>query len=71
MRMTARQIGRTLAARRAFLGLEQEEVARRARTTRGYLSRLERGEAQPSPEMLSRLLTALKVDRPSSGEGSR
>lgn len=54
-----RTFGERLRARRLRLGLTMDEVASRARTTRGTLYRIERGLQRPSPELRSRFRDAL------------
>lgn len=46
---------------REGLGLTQEEVAHLAEVDVSYLSRLERGKANPSIELLDKLARALKT----------
>jgi transcriptional regulator with XRE-family HTH domain len=54
-------IGQTVRRRREERGLSQEELALAARVSSGYLSKLERGLAQPSAAVLQRLAGALAV----------
>lgn len=55
-------IGRLLAAARTIRGFSQREVARRAGTSAVYLSRVERGRRNPSPEMVRRLVIAIDTN---------
>ena len=48
--------------RRVEQGLSQRALARRAGTSSGFLSQLEAGDRNPSPEMAKRLATALGAD---------
>lgn len=71
-------LGRRLTERRRALGLEREEVARRAGMDPGYLEHVEeRASARPSPAACARLAAALEttvawlrgggIDRPPGG----
>ena len=57
-------IGQVICALRIERGLTQEEVALEAGTNAGYLSRIERGERDPSLKMLQSLAAALGTDAP-------
>lgn len=54
-------IGQMVRRQREEQGLSQEELALAARISSGYLSKLERGLAQPSAAVLQRLAGALAV----------
>jgi transcriptional regulator with XRE-family HTH domain len=54
-------IGQTVRQLREKHGLSQEDLALAARVSSGYLSKLERGLAQPSAAVLQRLAGALAV----------
>ncbi|WP_374999560.1 helix-turn-helix domain-containing protein [Aeromicrobium sp. CTD01-1L150] len=59
---TMRQlIGEILRARRLAQGLTLRDVSARARVSLGYISEVERGQKEPSSELLSALATALDV----------
>ncbi|HEY2948641.1 MAG TPA: helix-turn-helix domain-containing protein [Micromonosporaceae bacterium] len=58
-RRLARDAGRLFAATRARAGLSQERAAERAGTTQQWLSRLERGRANPRLDQLARLFGAV------------
>lgn len=60
----AAQLGRQIRLARLAGGLTQADVMGRTGST-AYLSRIERGERRPSPEMLERIATALGTDVPS------
>lgn len=51
-----------IKARRASLGISQEELAHRAGVHRSFVARLEVAETQPSTAVLFRLSEALEVD---------
>jgi len=53
-------LGRRLTVLRAAHGLEQQELAQRARIDSSSLSRIEQGKRTPEPETRSRLLEALR-----------
>jgi transcriptional regulator with XRE-family HTH domain len=53
---------RTLRAVRIARGMSLRETARRARIDPAHLSRVERGERQPSIDALARLAEALGLD---------
>ena len=44
------------------LDLSQNELARRCGVSRGYMSRLMRGEASPSPRLRRRMQEVLDID---------
>ena len=54
-------IGNRLALLRKRRGLSQEELAERARLDRSYVSRIERGLANPSMGVLERICVALDI----------
>ncbi len=54
------QIGENVLQRRSALGLSQRELAAKAGTTAAAVSHIERGQRQPSGDMLSRLASALE-----------
>jgi transcriptional regulator with XRE-family HTH domain len=54
-------IGATMRRLREERGLSQEELALRAHMSSGYLSKLERGLAQPSAAVLQKLAGCLQV----------
>ncbi len=54
-------IGQLVRRQREERGLSQEELALTAQVSSGYLSKLERGLAQPSAAVLQRLAGALAV----------
>ena len=56
VRMTSSEL--LLSARRRH-GISQRSLARRAGTTQAYVSAIERGRAQPTVEMLRRLLLVM------------
>ena len=59
---TMRQlVGETLRARRAERGLTLREVSGKARVSLGYISEIERGQKEPSSELLAALAEALDV----------
>lgn len=60
------ELSRLLRAHRALQGFTQAEVARRAGTTAGYLSHIERGRRRPSSQLLLRLLKSLGIGQPRS-----
>lgn len=51
--------GALLRETRRERGLDQAELARRAGTTQGYISRIERGSVSPTLRTLERLLHAM------------
>lgn len=52
----------TLSALRLAAGLSQAQLAERVGTYQPYIVRLERGQADPSTDMIARLARALGVD---------
>jgi transcriptional regulator with XRE-family HTH domain len=59
---TMRQlVGEVLRARRAEQGLTLREVSGKARVSLGYISEIERGQKEPSSELLAALAEALDV----------
>ena len=54
-------IGNRLALLRKRRGLSQEELAERAHLDRSYVSRIERGLANPSMSVLERICVALDI----------
>ena len=52
----------TLSALRLAAGLSQAQLAERADTHQPYIARLERGQADPSTDMIARLAHALGVN---------
>ena len=59
---TMRQfLGEVLRARRLAAGLTLRDVSARARVSLGYISEIERGQKEPSSELLSALTSALDV----------
>ncbi|MGJ9414092.1 helix-turn-helix domain-containing protein [Aeromicrobium sp. CF4.19] len=59
---TMRQlVGEVLRARRLAQGLTLRDVSGRARVSLGYISEVERGQKEPSSELLAALTTALEV----------
>ena len=59
---TMRQlVGEVLRARRLSQGLTLRDVSARARVSLGYISEVERGQKEPSSELLSALAAALEV----------
>lgn len=60
---TLRQsLGTTVAKRRKASGYSQEEFAYRAKIHRTYMTGIERGQSNPSLEVLERIAAALKLD---------
>lgn len=59
--MRMRSIGERIKLHRIELGIEQKELASRLGITSGYLSKLERGLCQPSPEILEKLENVLNI----------
>jgi transcriptional regulator with XRE-family HTH domain len=57
-----KSFGLRLKAKRAVLGVSQEELADRCGLHRTYVSQLERGLKSPSLNTLYALASALKVD---------
>lgn len=59
---TMRQfVGEVLRARRLAAGLTLRDVSARARVSLGYISEVERGQKEPSSELLAALAGALDV----------
>ena len=54
-------IGEVLRARRIAQGLTLRDVSARARVSLGYISEVERGQKEPSSELLAALAGALDV----------
>lgn len=52
----------TLSALRLTSGLSQAQLATRAGTTQPYIARIERGQADPSTDMIARIAQALKIN---------
>ena len=53
-------IGEAVKRRRDALGLSQRDLAAKAKTTAAAVSHIERGQRQPSADLLSRLAAALE-----------
>jgi transcriptional regulator with XRE-family HTH domain len=59
---TMRQfVGEVLRARRMAAGLTLRAVSAKARVSPGYISEIERGQKEPSSELLAALTAALDV----------
>lgn len=59
---TMRQLlGEVLRARRLAQGLTLRDVSAKARVSLGYISEVERGQKEPSSELLAALAAALDV----------
>ncbi|WP_293787189.1 helix-turn-helix domain-containing protein [uncultured Aeromicrobium sp.] len=59
---TMRQfVGEVLRARRLAKGLTLRDVSAKARVSLGYISEVERGQKEPSSELLAALAAALDV----------
>jgi len=59
---TMRQfVGEVLRARRLAAGLTLRDVSAKARVSLGYISEIERGQKEPSSELLAALTGALDV----------
>lgn len=56
-----RQVGKNLKKAREKAGLTQVELAEKADIHPNYYARIERGETNPSQEILYKLTRALKV----------
>jgi ribosome-binding protein aMBF1 (putative translation factor) len=56
------QLARIVVGRRAELGLTQQELANRVRTSHAAISRIERGRHGTSARMQRRLAAALEID---------
>ncbi len=54
-------VGEVLRARRIAQGLTLRDVSARARVSLGYISEVERGQKEPSSELLAALAGALEV----------
>jgi transcriptional regulator with XRE-family HTH domain len=54
-------VGEVLRARRIAQGLTLRDVSGRARVSLGYISEVERGQKEPSSELLAALAGALDV----------
>jgi transcriptional regulator with XRE-family HTH domain len=54
-------VGEVLRARRIAQGLTLRDVSARARVSLGYISEVERGQKEPSSELLAALAAALDV----------
>jgi transcriptional regulator with XRE-family HTH domain len=62
MRVTLRKkFGQRVAALRRATGLSQEDFAERCGFARSYMSRIERGKANPSLDAIETLAGGLKV----------
>lgn len=59
--MMRQLVGEVLRARRLALGLTLRDVSARARVSLGYISEVERGQKEPSSELLAALAAALEV----------
>jgi putative transcriptional regulator len=56
-----KKFGKRFAALRRATGLSQEDFADRCGYARSYMSRIERGKANPSLDAIETLASALKV----------
>ncbi len=54
-------VGEVLRARRAAQGLTLRDVSAKARVSLGYISEIERGQKEPSSELLAAVAAALEV----------
>lgn len=54
-------VGEVLRARRLAQGLTLRDVSERARVSLGYISEIERGQKEPSSELLAAVAGALDV----------
>ncbi|WP_262848801.1 helix-turn-helix domain-containing protein [Mumia quercus] len=61
MTVLRRLIGEVLRARRMAKGLTLRDVSAAARVSLGYISEVERGQKEPSSELLAALCDALEV----------
>lgn len=61
MTTTRKQLGRRLKKLRTARGISQETLAKKARITREYVSKLEAGLYDPTIGVVQRLAKALKV----------
>ena len=59
---TAQELGTLLRSERESRGWTLEQLARRLRVTKGYLSRLEGGKARPAVGMIERLAKTWQID---------
>jgi transcriptional regulator with XRE-family HTH domain len=57
-----RTLGQVLRRRRRQLGLTQEEVAKRTKTSTPYIGHLESGKRHPSDRMIASLAAVLGLD---------
>jgi len=57
-----RTLGQVLRRRRRQLGLTQEEVAKRTKTSTPYIGHLESGKRHPSDKMIASLAAVLGLD---------
>lgn len=57
-----RTLGHVLRERRRRLGLTQDQVARRTKTSTPYIGHLESGRRHPSDKILARLAAVLGLD---------
>jgi len=55
------QLGKNIKKARQKAGLTQADVAKKAGTHVNYFARIERGEVNPSVEILENIVRALKV----------
>jgi transcriptional regulator with XRE-family HTH domain len=55
-------LGRRVRTLRKLRGLTQEELGERAQLTGKFLGQIERGDANPSLELLARLARALQIE---------
>ena len=58
-----RNFGQVIHTRRRRLGITQQEVARRIKTSVPYVGHLESGKRIPSDKVLRRLAQVLELDR--------
>jgi len=59
--VSSQKIGKNLKKARLKLNLKQIDVAKRAKISANYYSRIERDEENPTIETLERILKVLKV----------
>jgi transcriptional regulator with XRE-family HTH domain len=57
-----RTFGQTIRERRYYLGLTQQEIGRRIKTSTPYIGHLEAAKRHPSDKVLERLADALGLD---------
>lgn len=57
-----KHFGRRVRELRTGLGMKQKDLARRAAFSLSYMTRLERGEAEPGLELVVRIAEALSVE---------